>query len=458
MPAKPRKEAGKLHILFADDETIIRRQVRSELEHLGHSVAVCPDGFTAVAALQKESFDCLIVDLNMPGMNGIEVIGHARQLRPNVEAIVMTGKPSQETAIAALRYEAFEYLQKPVNFDVIADLLERVAQRREMKQQLAALQHRLHRAEGDQQMVGNGPKMKAVRKLISKVAPTDSTVLVRGETGTGKELVARAVHDASLRADQPLVPINCGALPENLIESELFGHCKGAFTGADSARVGLFEVADGGTIFLDEIGELPASIQAKLLRVLETGDIRRLGDNQTVTVDVRVVCATHRDLERMVEEGDFREDLMFRINTFEVHVPSLRDRKEDIMPLATHLLRRHRTDGSDDQLFTDAAIAELTDHQWPGNVRELANIVEHAAILCEQFPIDSTHLPSHFTRRKLREQLRNDGPLTLREAEVLTIKRAIARNDGSKPDAAKELGVSLKTLYNRIKLGEEKAA
>ena len=178
MPAKPRKEAGKLHILFADDETIIRRQVRSELEHLGHSVAVCPDGFTAVAALQKESFDCLIVDLNMPGMNGIEVIGHARQLRPNVEAIVMTGKPSQETAIAALRYEAFEYLQKPVNFDVIADLLERVAQRREMKQQLAALQHRLHRAEGDQQMVGNGPKMKAVRKLISKVAPTDSTVLV----------------------------------------------------------------------------------------------------------------------------------------------------------------------------------------------------------------------------------------------------------------------------------------
>lgn len=458
MPAKPRKEAGKLHILFADDETIIRRQVRSELEHLGHSVAVCPDGFTAVAALQKESFDCLIVDLNMPGMNGIEVIGHARQLRPNVEAIVMTGKPSQETAIAALRYEAFEYLQKPVNFDVIADLLERVAQRREMKQQLAALQHRLHRAEGDQQMVGNGPKMKAVRKLISKVAPTDSTVLVRGETGTGKELVARAVHDASLRADQPLVPINCGALPENLIESELFGHCKGAFTGADSARVGLFEVADGGTIFLDEIGELPASIQAKLLRVLETGDIRRLGDNQTVTVDVRVVCATHRDLERMVEEGDFREDLMFRINTFEVHVPSLRDRKEDIMPLATHLLRRHRTDGSDDQLFTDAAIAELTDHQWPGNVRELANIVEHAAILCEQFPIDSTHLPSHFTRRKLREQLRNDGPLTLREAEVLTIKRAIARNDGSKPDAAKELGVSLKTLYNRIKLAEEKAA
>ena len=160
----------------------------------------------------------------------------------------------------------------------------------------------------------------------------------------------------------------------------------------------------------------------------------------------------------MVEEGDFREDLMFRINTFEVHVPSLRDRKEDIMPLATHLLRRHRTDGSDDQLFTDAAIAELTDHQWPGNVRELANIVEHAAILCEQFPIDSTHLPSHFTRRKLREQLRNDGPLTLREAEVLTIKRAIARNDGSKPDAAKELGVSLKTLYNRIKLAEEKAA
>ena len=337
---QPKKSA--MHILFADDEKNLQELMRTELPRMGYTVTVCPDGLTAVAALEKEPFDCLIVDLDMPGMNGIEVIAKARELRPEIEAVVMTGKPSQETAIAALRHQAFEYLTKPSRLSDIAGMLGRVAERRHSKRQLAALQHRLRQVEGETRLVGDAPAMDEVKKLISKVAPTDSAVLIRGETGCGKELVARAVHDSSLRAAQPLVPINCGALPENLIESELFGHCRGAFTGADSARTGLFEVANGGTIFLDEIGELPLSMQAKLLRVLETGDIRRLGDNQTVKVDVRLVCATHRDLEKMVEEGTFREDLMFRINTFEIRVPPLRERPQDIMPLAQHLLRRQR--------------------------------------------------------------------------------------------------------------------
>jgi transcriptional regulator with PAS, ATPase and Fis domain len=288
------------------------------------------------------------------------------------------------------------------------------------------------------------------------VGPTESSILIRGETGCGKELVARAVHDASLRHDQPLVAINCGALPENLIESELFGHRRGAFTGADASRTGLLEVADGGTIFLDEIGELPLSIQAKLLRVLETGDIRRLGDNQTVHVDVRLVCATHRDLEKMVEEGTFREDLMFRINTFEIGVPALRERIEDLPLLAKHLIRRHRSDGSDDQLFTDEAMSELQSHQWPGNVRELANVIEHAAILCDSMPIDADDLPHQFGKRQLRKEIRDSGPMTLRELEMIAIERAIDRNDGNKPAAAEELGVSLKTLYNKLNAAEEK--
>ncbi|MDB4633845.1 sigma-54 dependent transcriptional regulator [Rubripirellula sp.] len=445
-----------MRILFADDETNLQELMRIELPRMGYAVTVCPDGLTAVAALEKEPYDCLFVDLNMPGLNGLEVIAKARELRPEIEAVVMTGKPSQETAIEALRYQVFDYLTKPARLAEISGMLGRVNERRHTRRQLAALEHRLRRAEGDSQLVGTGPAMERVLKLISKVAPTDSSVLIRGETGCGKELVARALHDSSLRAEQPMVAVNCGALPENLIESELFGHCRGAFTGADTARTGLFEVADGGTIFLDEIGELPLSMQAKLLRVLETGDIRRLGDNQTVNVNVRVVCATHRDLEQMVEEGTFREDLMFRINTFEIGVPALRERTEDIPVLARHLLRRHRSDGSDEALFTDLAMQELQGHQWPGNVRELANVIEHAAILCESMPIGNEDLPRHFGKRQLRKEIRDASPMTLRELESLAIAKAVERHEGNKPAAAAELGVSLKTLYNKLNAAEER--
>jgi two-component system NtrC family response regulator len=449
-------EQPLMRILYADDEPNLQELYRIELPRMGYAVTVCPDGLTAVAALEKEPYDCLLVDLDMPGLNGLEVIRKARELRPEIEAVVMTGKPSKETAIEALRYQVFDYLSKPARLAEVSGMLGRVKERRHARRQMAALEHRLRRVEGDSQLVGTGPAMERVLKLISKVAPTDSSVLIRGETGCGKELVARALHDRSLRAEQPMVAVNCGALPENLIESELFGHCRGAFTGADTARTGLFEVAEGGTIFLDEIGELPLSMQAKLLRVLETGDIRRLGDNQTVNVNVRVVCATHRDLEQMVEEGTFREDLMFRINTFEIGVPALRERPEDIPVLARHLLRRHRSDGSDDALFTDLAMQELQGHQWPGNVRELANVIEHAAILCESMPIGHEDLPRHFGKRKLRKEIRDASPMTLRELESLAIVRAVERHDGNKPAAAAELGVSLKTLYNKLNAGQER--
>jgi DNA-binding NtrC family response regulator len=303
--------------------------------------------------------------------------------------------------------------------------------------------------------------------LIAKVAPTNSTVLIRGETGTGKELVARALHDQSLRADQPFVAINCGALPESLIESELFGHRKGAFTGADEHRVGLFEVANGGTLFLDEIGELPKAMQAKLLRFLESGEIRRVGENESFIVDVRVLCATHRKLEEMVTEGDFREDLMFRINTFEIQLPALRERTDDIPVLAGHLLKRFRPHARpDDVLFTPEALKTMRDYPWPGNVRELANCVEHAAILCDEGPVGEEHLPNKFGARRLQ------GPhfklpigaaggsggasggggsaQTLRELEMQAIHASLERHKGNKPKAAEELGVSLKTLYNKL--------
>jgi two-component system NtrC family response regulator len=248
------------------------------------------------------------------------------------------------------------------------------------------------------------------------------------------------------------VAINCGALPESLIESELFGHRRGSFTGADEHRVGLFEVAGGGTIFLDEIGELPKAMQAKLLRVLESGEIRRVGDNESFTVDVRVVCATHRDLEEMVAEDEFREDLMFRINTFEIRLPPLRERTDDIPELARHLLKRFRpTVRSNDDMFTAEAVQALQGQDWPGNVRELANVIEHAAILCDKLPIDTEHLPSRFGSRRLRGPHFKIAPRqTLREIELQVIQQTLDKHSGNKPKAADELGISLKTLYNKL--------
>lgn len=422
--------------------------MRLELPRLGHEVTVCPDGLTATACLEKEVFDCIIVDLDMPGMSGIEVIQHAKQLCPETEAVVLTGKSSLDTAVAALRHGAFDYLTKPCKRIELKALLERVAEKREFTNRYRAIKQRLERIEGKSELVGESSTMQRIKALTAKVAPTNSTVLILGETGTGKELVARAVHDQSLRAEEPFVPVNCGALPENLIESELFGHRRGSFTGAEEHRVGLFEVASGGTLFLDEIGELPKPMQAKLLRVLESGEVRRVGDNDAFRVDVRIVCATHRNLADMVAEGSFREDLMFRINTFEIHLPPLRERVDDIPGLARHLLTRFKT-GNVAEAFTTEAIELLQQYAWPGNVRELANVVEHATILCEEFPIKPAHLPKVLTQPRTLSIVGGAG-MSLREMEHVAIQQAMQRHDGNKSRVAEELGISLKTLYNKL--------
>jgi two-component system NtrC family response regulator len=423
---------------------------------MGHEVTVCPDGLTAVAALELNTYDCLLVDLDMPGLSGIDVIGKAKELSPDTDAIVMTGKSSLETAVAALRHGAFDYVTKPCTLADLDRLLQRVADKRELMNKYRALKRQLERIEGDSRLIGESRSIQQVRELIAKVAPTNSTVLILGETGTGKELVARALHDQSLRTDMPFVAVNCGALPETLIESELFGHRKGAFTGADENRLGLFEVADGGTLMLDEIGELPMAMQSKLLRVLESGEVRRVGDNQCFRVDVRIICATHRPLEEMVHEERFREDLMFRINTFEIHLPPLRSRLDDIPLLARHLLKRLRFGGSAHaDLISPDALEALRSHVWPGNVRELANVIEHATILCDRPPITADHLPRHFDSRRLRNStLKLAGPLTLREIEMQAITSAVERHEGNKPRAAEELGISLKTLYNKLNQAE----
>ena len=441
-----------MKLLFADDEKSLQDIMSRELPRMGHEVTVCPDGLKAVAALERNTYDCILVDLDMPGLNGIEVIAKAKEMAPDTEAVVLTGKSSMDSAVAALRHGAFDYLTKPCRLIEIEALLGRVADKLELSNKFRALKRQLERLEGGSELIGDSEAMRHVANLISKVAPTNSTVLILGETGTDKELVARAVHQQSLRAEAPFVAINCGALPENLIESELFGHRKGAFTGADEHRVGLFEVADGGTLFLDEIGELPKSMQAKLLRVLENGEIRRVGDNEAFQVDVRVVCATHRDLEEMVGENAFREDLMFRINTFEIRLAPLRERMEDIEPLARHLLCRFRADArADDEVFAPGTIEALKRHSWPGNVRELANVVEHAVILCPTGIILEEHLPRNFGERKIRgPHFKMVRPQSLREIEGQVIQQMLERHGGNKPKAAEALGISLKTLYNKL--------
>ncbi|MGL4942968.1 MAG: sigma-54-dependent transcriptional regulator [Thermoguttaceae bacterium] len=465
-----------MKILFADDEVSLQKVLSVELEEMGHTVTVCPDGTTALAALQHDTFDCLLVDFAMPGATGLEVVAAAKEINPDTDAILMTGHGTMEMAVGALRQGVYDYLSKPCRLAEIEAVLKRVAEKRDLKSRCAAAQSELRRVCGDERrtLIGSSDAMQRVQRLIDKLAPTHATVVILGETGTGKELVARALHDRSTRRDKPFVAINCGALPEALIESELFGHRKGSFTGADEHRTGLFQVAAGGTLFLDEIGELPKGVQAKLLRFLESGEIRKVGENASTICDVRVVCATLRNLSEMVAEGTFREDLWFRINTFEIQLPPLRERLSDIDELAAHFLARYLQTGAKPikHGFDDDVMNLFKSYRWPGNVRQLANIVEHAVILSDTFPMGRDVLPAVIRDEQpalslatppIRESIRvattlpiNTSPLTLRELEQDAIVAALERSHGNKVQAASELGISLKTLYNKLNQSEEK--
>ena len=445
---------NKLRVLFVDDEAAIRDVMRIELPRMGHETAICENGQAAVAAIEKNTFDVAIVDLRMPGISGWDVVSHLRTVSPETEIIISTGHGNMEDAIQALRRGVYDFLTKPTKLAVIASVLQRVADKRALKHKTIALESRLKAVEGSPDIVGVTPSMERVRKLIERIAPTDSNVLILGETGTGKELVARRIHQLSRRAQMPFVAVNCGALPENLVESELFGHRKGAFTGADTPRKGLIEVANGGTLFLDELGELDKGMQVKLLRVLESGEVRRVGENEAFHVDLRVVCATNRRLQELVEQGQFREDLFFRVNTFEVHLPPLRERRDDIPDLARTLIARHlRRPEVPAGMLTNEVIAVLQQHDWSGNVRELANALEHAVILSDGHALSVDDLPSSLTRKPRRLRMHGEEterPKTLREIEMDVILKTLEKNSGDKPRTALELGIALKTLYNKL--------
>jgi DNA-binding NtrC family response regulator len=476
---------NRLRILFVDDEAHLREFMRTELPRLGHEVTVCPDSKSGIEAVKKAAFDAAILDLRMEhDRAGLQVLAALKQVSPDTEAVIMTGYGSTETAVEALRLGAFDYLTKPCKLTDMEALLLRIQEKRRLKHKTAALESRVRAAEGPAGLIGSTPAMLPVQQFIERIGPTEGRVLITGETGTGKEVVARALYSKSKRADMPFVPVNCGALTHNLAESQLFGHKKGAFTGADRDHKGFFEVANGGTVFLDELGELDKNIQVKLLRFLESGEIQRLGDSHPITVDVRVICATHRDLRQMIADGQFREDLLYRLNMFHVHLPPLRDRRADIPDLARHLLARaaKRPVEVIADLLTPEALQVMFAHEWKGNVRELANAMDYAWIVSGGQPIGPEHLP-HDVRNPSTvpmptpaalhgsHAVLSSGPATvpfpighgqatsggksLADVEMEYILQVYAKNNMNKQATATELGISLKTLYNKLHKYEE---
>jgi two-component system nitrogen regulation response regulator NtrX len=444
-------------VLVVDDEKNICRMLEQTLALEDYEVSSSHDAESALARMQEgESFDAVMLDVRLPGMSGLEALRSIRAAHEDVSVIMMSGHGSIEDAVQAVHMGAADFLEKPLGRDKTLLTLENALRLRSL-----TLENRdLRAAAGEGELLGESPVMRSLRERIGQVAPTDARVLIQGESGSGKELVARALHRASQRSDRPFLAVNCAAVPAELIESELFGHVKGAFTGATNARAGVFEAADSGTLFLDEIGDMPTPMQAKLLRVLETGVIQRVGTTATRQVDVRIVAATHRDLGRAAREGGFREDLYHRLNVVPLRVPPLRQRGEDIPHLAEHFLRLcTQRQKLNPRRFDRRALVVLGRYRWPGNVRQLRNFVERLAILSPAERIDDA-----FVEAELSAVIGEEGPsapaMTLKEAVAQTerqvIERAVRAADGNMSEAARRLGLERAHLYKKARaLGME---
>ncbi len=462
----PAAAPATVRILVVDDERSMRELLAIVLKREGHEVLVAENGRSAIALLEKETVELLISDVRMPDVSGVEVLAEAQRINPDIIGIMVTAFASTETAVEALRLGAYDYLSKPFNVDELKLKVRKALERKHLQQENVLLRRALQDTHQFSNIIGRSPSMQAVFQLVQTIAPTMSTVLVMGESGTGKELVARAIHFNSPRKDRPFVALNCGALPETLLESELFGHVRGAFTGADANKKGLIEVAEKGTIFLDEISEMSPMMQVKLLRVLQERKFRRLGGTEEIEADIRIIAATNRDLSKLVAEGKFREDLFYRINVIPVRLPPLRERLDDIPLLAEHFLAKYAGQiGRKRKMsaVSPEAMRKLQAYAWPGNIRELENAIERAVALETGPVVQVSSLPEHVQTGAAAVPANGNGldaPLPATgfdlEQHVADIEReyiaeALRRAGGVKSRAADLLGMSFRSFRYYMK-------
>ena len=446
-------------ILIVDDDTGHLVSLKTIVRSWGYTVETANDGAVAVASVKSGPMDLILMDVRMATMSGIEALKQIKAYNPAIPVIIMTAYSSIDTAVEALKSGAYDYLIKPLDFQVLKLTIERASEHAGLKEENRALKKHLRGDYDLANIIGRSQPMKKLLEMVSMVAPSEATVLISGESGTGKELIARSLHFNSPRRERALVVVNCAAIAETLLESELFGHEKGAFTGADKRREGRFMLAHGGTLFLDEIGEMSPTMQAKLLRVLQERELQRVGGEETIKVDVRVVTATNRDLAADVAKGHFREDLFYRLNVMPLKVPPLRERQEDIPLLAQHFLEKFAEKNRKPvKGFVPLAMDMLLNYDWPGNVRELENAIERAVILLSGEYITEKQLPLNVTEKypALETSMAvavpiTDGTRSLEEIEKEAVLATLKASDGNKAEAARRLGVTRKTLHNKLK-------
>ncbi len=441
-------------ILLVDDDSAFRHVMSGELRRLGHEVATASTGEEAVARVERQEPEIVLLDLRLPGMDGLDTLKAIRARTQSIEIIMLTGHGSIDSAIESIRVGAFDYVTKPCPLDEVQIRIERAMERRALRQRASLLERALMPSDGAA-LVGESPEFRRMLHLVELVGPSDSTVLIAGETGSGKERVAKLLHTRSPRRAKPFVVVDCAALQESLLQSELFGHDRGAFTGADKAKPGLFEVAHGGTIFLDEIGEISQATQVNLLRVLDTSTFRHVGGTSEIRVDVRVLAATNRDLRAMVGKGLFREDLFYRMSTITVEIPPLRKRGKDIELLARGFVEMLNERYGSAKVLGESVLQALSRHSWPGNVRELLHAVEAAVVVCEGEEVLAEHLPVSVRggpAPAADTPMVDGGRLpTLVELELMHIRRALEASHGHRGNAARMLGISERNLYRKLK-------